>query len=367
MGYGRTPAPPAGSIRSAKLPNTLAQQGLPVLSPRSSASERALTERAPPRAKRVRKGRLGGCGPVTSRTANDKTRYSQTLQPGSDEYYAFYLNRRKGERQGQHESTGNGWTHAEENDVVRPWLHEKEVRRKNAKGAQQRQKDADKQLLQILQCKARARDREEAKGLMIDLHRWIARITARIEQRATLNYLSDISKTALRRDQLQLRSNIARLLQFTNVLSKSNRSVNHSLLEQLRNFHSEVQQQDKIAATSHRGRREGLPQHAQLRDLTTGRAPQSVHCRGDTARSSGVASDGQPLMDWRPVYETDGISVGIRTYRTPKGKIVEENTVLETELLWKVRWRSLHCQNHPRLAGQSLLFLSSHCRCVCCY
>lgn len=315
---------------------TLAQQGLPVLSPRSSASGRALSERALPQAKRVRQGRGGGSVSVTARTANDKTRYSQTLQPGSDEYYKFYLNRRKGERKAQHESVGNGWTHAEENDVVRPWLHEKELRRKNAEGLQQRQKDADKQLVQILQGKARARDREEAKALMIDLHRWIARITARIEQRATSNYLSDISKTALRRDQLQLRSSIARLLQFTNVLAKGNRSVNRNLLDQLRKFHSEVKQQDKIAATSHRGRREGLPQHAQLRDLATGRAPASMHARADTARSSGVANDSQPLMDWRPVYETDGISVGIRTYRTPKGKIVEENTVLEAELLWKV-------------------------------
>jgi hypothetical protein len=349
-------------------PGTLAEQGLPVLSPRSSESGRALSERAPSHAKRVRQGRVGGCVPVTARTANDKTRYSQTLQPGSDEYYAFYLNRRKGERHAQHESAGSGWTHTEEYDVVRPWLHEKELRRKNAQGVQQRQKNADKQLVQILQCKARARDREEAKGLMIDLHRWIARITARIEQRAASNYLSDISKTALRRDQLQLRSNIARLLQFANVLAKGNRSVNHSLLNQLRKFHSEVKQQDKITATGHRGRREGLPQHAQLRDLATGRAPPSMHGRADTARSSGVASDSQPLMDWRPVYETDGISVGIRTYRTPKGKIVEENTVLEADLLWKVRWRSLHrsgAESTTRFVLCSV-WLRSHCRCVCC-
>ena len=59
----------------------------------------------------------------------------------------------------------------------------------------------------------------------------------------------------------------------------------------------------------------------------------------DTARSSGLADDSQSLMDWRPVYETDGISVGIRTYRSPKGKLVEDNTGSEVELLWKVRDR----------------------------
>ena len=318
---------------------------LPILSPRPppAAAERALSERVAPRAKRVQRGRAGGDIPATARSANDKTRYSQSLQPGSDEYYAFYLNRRKGERQAQHahrESTGNGWTHAEESNVVKPWLHEKELRRKNAQGIQQRKKDADKQLLDLLQGKARARDREEAKGLMMDLHRWIARMTARIENRATSNYLSDISKKMLRRDQLQLRSNIARLLQFTNVLSNGNRPVSHSLLEQLRKFHSEVQQADKVAAISHRGRREGLPPRAQVHDLGTGTGSSPMYCKVDTARWSGVASNSESLLGWRPVYETDGISVGIRTYRTLKGKLVEDNTGSEVELLFKVR---RHC------------------------
>ena len=346
MGYScAPPGAPLPSTRPAHGPareSGVRDGALPILSPRPllAASARALSERVAPRAKRVQRGQTGSDIPATARTANDKTRYSQTLQPGSDEYYAFYLNRRKGERKAQHahrESTGNGWTHAEENNVVKPWLHEKELRRKNAQGIQQRQKDADKRLLEVLQGKARARDREEAKGLMMDLHRWIARMTARIENRATSNYLSDISKTMLRRDQLQLRSNIARLLQFTNVLSNGNRPVSHSLLEQLRKFHNEVQQADKVAATSHRGRREGLPPRAQLQDLATGTGPSSTYGKADAARWSGVASDSEALLGWRPVYETDGISVGIRTYRSLKGKIVEDNTGSEVELLLKVR------------------------------
>lgn len=311
-----------------------------VVSPRpSDASGKALSERVRSQVKRSQRERGSGCTPSTSRTATDKTRYSQTLQPGSDEYYAFYLNRRKGERQAQHESAGNGWTHTEENNVVRPWLHEKELRRKNAEGVQRKQKDADKQLLQLLQCKARARDREEAKGLMMDLHRWIARMTARIEMRATSAGLSDTNKTALRRDQLQLRNSLARLLQFTNVLAKGN-TVNRSLLDQLRKFHCEVQQQEKVTATYHRGRREGLPPQAQLQDLATQRVPSATYGKAETARSREVASDSYSLMDWRSVYETDGISVGIRTYRSPKDKIVEENAGTEVELLWKVRYHS---------------------------
>jgi hypothetical protein len=385
MAARRVPAPPrnparkaagpavAGSVAGGRGVRAAAQALPPVLSPRSSASGiGSLTDRGAPQVKVARRGRehSGRTRSATARSASDKTRYSQTLQPGSEEYYTFYLNRRKGKKQAQHESAGYGWTDTEENSVVQPWLHDKARRRKNAQGVQRRQKDADKQLLLDLQHKARARDREEAKGLMMDLHRWIAGITARIEKRATSSFLSDISKKALRRDQLQLRSNIARLLQFTNVMAKGT-TVNRNLLDQLRKFHGEVNQQKKVAASSQRGRREGLPPQARLSELGTAGAASSIMSSGSASRSSGLVDDSQSLMDWRPVYEMDGISVGIRTYRSPKGKLVEDNTGTEVELLWKVRvsmrttesWSC--CRLDRTYSLQYVLYFVRVCVCAC--
>ena len=289
------------------------------------------TERPPP-STAVGRMRIGVPGqPATARSAsNNNARNSQTLQPGSDEYYAFYLNRRKGKLKAEHELATHGWSNAEENNVVQPWLHDKRRRQKNAEGVQRKRVMDDNQLLLDLQQKQRARDTEEAKGLMMDLHRWIAGMTALIEKRATASYISDVSRTALRRDQLQCRSNVARLLNFTNVLAKG-RVVNRNLLEQLRQFHGEVHQQKKVESASKRGRREGLPPSARLSELASVAA---------LARSSGGGEDGlggESLMDWKPVYEMDGISIGIRTYRSPKGTLIEDNTKNEVELLWKVR------------------------------
>lgn len=348
--YVRKPEPPAAPKAARKQKQkggrkiTAAQEMSARVSRASRASDRgpalprvrahgggSHTERAQPSTAHGRM-RIGApVQPATARAASsNNARYSQSLQPGSDEYYAFYLNRRKGKKKAEHELATHGWSHAEENNVVQPWLHDKQRRQKNAEGMQRKRVMDDNQLLLDLQQKQRTRDTEEAKGLMMDLHRWIAGMTALIEKRATASYISDVSRTALRRDQLQCRSNVARLLNFTNVLAKG-RVVNHNLLDQLRTFHSEVQQQKRVAATNKRGRREGLAPAARLSELASGAV---------AARSSGACDDGlggESLMDWKPVYEMDGISVGIRTYRSPKGGLIEDNTGREVELLWKVR------------------------------
>ena len=187
---------------STRLPN------LPSVPKRSDGSA---TDRTHAAAERQRPS--GGAGRSGAQT--DRGRYSQTLQPGTEEFYSFYLQRRKEEKP----SESYGWSDADQNSVVRPWLDDKERRRARAQDSERKRADADKKMLLDLKHKSRKRNKEEAKSLMTELHRWIAGMTTRMEQNAGTK-LNERSKFARRRDQMRLRQFVARLLEFTNVLAK---------------------------------------------------------------------------------------------------------------------------------------------------
>jgi hypothetical protein len=102
--------------------------------------------------------------------ADNSSRDSQTLMPGTDEYYEFFLERRKRACKESHERCLS-WTSLEERTIVRPWLSGKDRRRRCTRGARQRRKDGDLQMVQQLQLKAQERGRAEARDLMLELVR----------------------------------------------------------------------------------------------------------------------------------------------------------------------------------------------------
>jgi|EP01047_Picozoa_sp_COSAG01_P070457 hypothetical protein len=42
-------------------------------------------------------------------------------------------------------------------------------------------------------------------------------------------------------------------------------------------------------------------------------------------------------MAWKPLYEMEGISIGVRTFRRPKDKLVEADTHASVEMLVKAK------------------------------
>ena len=218
----------AGALCGPPMPPSTRLPNLPSVPKRSGSA----TDRTHAAAERRPAGAAGRPGAQTDRghaaerqrpsgaagrsgAQTDRGRYSQTLQPGTEEFYSFYLQRRKEEKP----SESYGWSDADQNSVVRPWLDDKERRRARAQDSERKRADADKKMLLDLKYKSRKRNKEEAKSLMTELHRWIAGMTTRMEQNAGTK-LSERSKFARRRDQMRLRQFVARLLEFTNVLAK---------------------------------------------------------------------------------------------------------------------------------------------------
>ena len=78
------------------------------------------------------------------------------------------------------------------------------------------------------------------------------------------------------------------------------------------------------------------------------KARASGRARKSTARASFAES---AILPWRPVYESEGISVGIRTYAQSKVKRLPDEPEMPVELLWKAQEMFLNAFQAPEPGG----------------